>query len=51
MGFVLDAVDADLRPTITTDTLTVLVADTLMRSTADRARLAREVLDFATDNY
>jgi len=46
-GFVLDEVDAELKPSIESDTLQVLVTKTVMRSDADRARLAREVLDFA----
>jgi LPPG:FO 2-phospho-L-lactate transferase len=46
-GFVLDEVDAELKPSIESDTLQVLVTNTVMRSDADRARLAREVLDFA----
>ena len=46
-GFVLDAVDSALASELESTGLSVLVTDTLMRSTADRARLAREVLDFA----
>ena len=46
-GFVLDEVDAELKPSIESDTLQVLVTNTVMRSDADRARLAQEVLDFA----
>ncbi len=46
-GFVLDEVDAALQPTIESDSLQVLVTNTVMRTDADRARLAREVLDFA----
>jgi len=46
-GFVLDEVDAELKPSIESDTLQVLVTNTVMRGDADRARLAREVLDFA----
>jgi len=46
-GFVLDEVDAELKPSIESDTLQALVTNTVMRSDADRARLAREVLDFA----
>jgi LPPG:FO 2-phospho-L-lactate transferase len=47
-GFVLDSVDADLRTGIESDSLRVLVTDTLMHTDSDRARLARELLDFAT---
>jgi LPPG:FO 2-phospho-L-lactate transferase len=46
-GFVLDEVDAELKPSIESDTLQVLVTNTVMRSDADRARLAQEILDFA----
>ncbi|MGH2523036.1 MAG: 2-phospho-L-lactate transferase [Anaerolineales bacterium] len=46
-GFVLDTVDAALGPAIETGSRRVLVTNTLMRTDADRARLAREVLDFA----
>jgi LPPG:FO 2-phospho-L-lactate transferase len=46
-GFVLDSVDAALEPDIASDARRVLVTDTLMRTDADRARLARESLDFA----
>jgi LPPG:FO 2-phospho-L-lactate transferase len=45
-GFVLDAVDAELKTTIESDTLKILVTHTIMRTDADRARLAREVIDF-----
>jgi LPPG:FO 2-phospho-L-lactate transferase len=45
-GFVLDAVDADLRPAVAALGFEVLVTDTVMRSDADRARLARDVLEF-----
>ncbi|MBI3360946.1 MAG: 2-phospho-L-lactate transferase, partial [Chloroflexi bacterium] len=47
-GFVLDNVDAALAPEIESVELRVLVTDTVMKSDADRARLAREVVDFAT---
>jgi LPPG:FO 2-phospho-L-lactate transferase len=46
-GFVLDTVDAELKPQIESDHLKVLVTATIMRTDSDRARLAREVLDFA----
>jgi LPPG:FO 2-phospho-L-lactate transferase len=46
-GFVLDEADSALKPSIEKDALQVLVTNTIMRSDADRARLAREVLDFA----
>lgn len=46
-GFVLDEVDAELKPSIESDTLQALVTNTVMRGDADRARLAREALDFA----
>lgn len=45
-GFVLDEVDAALRPAIEALGLRVLVTDTVMRSAADRARLAAETLAF-----
>ena len=47
-GFVLDEVDAELKTNIESDTLKVLVTNTIMRTDADRARLAREVLDFTS---
>jgi LPPG:FO 2-phospho-L-lactate transferase len=46
-GFVLDDVDSALKPGIENDALPVLVTNTMMRTDADRARLAQEVLDFA----
>jgi len=46
-GFVLDTVDAALAPDIEALGLTVLVTDTLMKTEADRERLARVTLDFA----
>lgn len=46
-GFVLDEVDSALKPGIENDALPVLVTNTMMRTDADRARLAQEVLDFA----
>jgi LPPG:FO 2-phospho-L-lactate transferase len=47
-SFVLDQVDAPLRPQIERPGVRVLVTDTVMRSTDDRARLAQAVLAFAT---
>lgn len=46
-GFVLDEVDAALKPEVETLMKNVLVTDTIMRSTADRLKLAHTVLDFA----
>ncbi len=46
-GFVLDGGDAELKTNIESDTLKVLATDTVMRTEADRARLARETLEFA----
>ncbi len=46
-AFVLDQVDGDLAPELEAGGLRVLVTDTIMRSEADRARLARAVLAFA----
>ena len=46
-GFVIDRVDADQRTDIERLNMRVLVTDTLMRDRADRARLAREMLDLA----
>jgi LPPG:FO 2-phospho-L-lactate transferase len=45
-GFVLDRVDAPLRPAIDALGLSTLVTDTIMSSDASRARLAAEVVDF-----
>jgi LPPG:FO 2-phospho-L-lactate transferase len=45
-GFVLDNVDSALEPAVSALGVPVLVTDTVMRSDADRARLAREVLAF-----
>jgi LPPG:FO 2-phospho-L-lactate transferase len=45
-GFVLDQVDAELRPQIEALGIRVHVAGTLMRSDTDRARLAAETLGF-----
>ncbi len=46
-GFVLDSVDAALRPALEARGLHVRVTDTVMGADADRARLARETLEFA----
>jgi LPPG:FO 2-phospho-L-lactate transferase len=46
-GFVLDVVDSELKPGIESESVRVLVTDTVMHTHADRARLARAVLDFA----
>jgi LPPG:FO 2-phospho-L-lactate transferase len=46
-GFVLDEVDAALKPAVEAFTPKVHVTDTIMRSTADRLKLAHTVLDFA----
>lgn len=45
--FVLDEMDAELATEIANLGIRVLVADTLMKSMADRIRLARETLNFA----
>ena len=45
-GFVMDTVDETLSPEIRGTGLRVLVTNTVMRTTADRARLAGEVLKF-----
>jgi LPPG:FO 2-phospho-L-lactate transferase len=45
--FVLDALDEALVGELRGQGLRVLVTDTIMRNDADRARLARQVLDFA----
>jgi LPPG:FO 2-phospho-L-lactate transferase len=46
-GFVLDAQDAALRPQIEAMGMGVLVTDTIMKTSDDRARLACEVVSFA----
>jgi LPPG:FO 2-phospho-L-lactate transferase len=46
-GFVIDHADAAQCADIERLNMRVLVTDTLMRDRADRARLAREILDFA----
>ena len=46
-GFVIDDVDGDLRPAIELLGQRVLVTSTVMGGAEDRARLAREILDFA----
>jgi LPPG:FO 2-phospho-L-lactate transferase len=50
-GLVIDESDAALRASVATEELSVLVTPTVMSTDADRARLARDVLDFALDNY
>jgi LPPG:FO 2-phospho-L-lactate transferase len=47
-AFVLDTVDADLEPDIAALGFRTLVIDTVMADHPGRARLAREVLEFAT---
>jgi LPPG:FO 2-phospho-L-lactate transferase len=46
-AFVLDEVDGELEPAIAALGLRTLVTDTIMTDGAARARLAREILDFA----
>lgn len=46
-GFVLDERDAELKPRIEAMGLGVLVTDTIMKNSDDRARLACEVVTFA----
>jgi len=46
-GFVIDQADADQHAEIERLNTRILVTDTLMRDAADRARLAREMLEFA----
>jgi LPPG:FO 2-phospho-L-lactate transferase len=48
-GFVLDTVDAGQAARIAALGMRTLVTDTVMRTVADRERLAREVLAFAED--
>jgi len=48
-GLVLDREDEALGPAVEALGLHALVTDTIMRDDADRARLARETLDFAAD--
>jgi LPPG:FO 2-phospho-L-lactate transferase len=47
-GFVIDPVDAGLAPAIEALGLRTLVTDTLMVDDPSRARVAREILDFAS---
>ncbi len=47
-GFVLDKSDADSEDAVRDLNIHVLVTDTVMRTTADKERLAREVLTFVT---
>jgi LPPG:FO 2-phospho-L-lactate transferase len=49
-GFILDALDHGYNDELRLTGLEVLVTDTIMRSSADRNRLAQEVLDFAVQN-
>jgi LPPG:FO 2-phospho-L-lactate transferase len=46
-GFVIDQADADMRTSIETLGMRVLVTDTVMAAYEDRRRLAREVIEFA----
>lgn len=46
-GFVLDDLDAELRPAIDALGLATLMTDTIMTDDASRARFARALLDFA----
>jgi LPPG:FO 2-phospho-L-lactate transferase len=46
-GFVMDNVDAGLKETVESETVKILVTNTIMPTHADRAQLAREVIDFA----
>ncbi len=46
-GFVLDQVDAELLPAIASLGFQVLATDTVMRTEADRERLAQEILGWA----
>jgi LPPG:FO 2-phospho-L-lactate transferase len=48
-GLVIDTEDAALAERIAARGLRVRVAETIMRSDADRAQLARETLDFAAE--
>ncbi len=47
-GFVMDTIDATLQPEVETEAVRVLITNTLMRTDSDRARLAREVLNFSS---
>jgi LPPG:FO 2-phospho-L-lactate transferase len=46
--FVMDQIDAALQPAVESLGLLTLVTDTIMSDDADRARLAGEILEFAT---
>ncbi|UYN95605.1 MAG: 2-phospho-L-lactate transferase [Enhydrobacter sp.] len=48
-GFVLDAMDSNLAPSIETLGLKVRVTDTMMRDDADKRRLAAATLDFVDE--
>jgi LPPG:FO 2-phospho-L-lactate transferase len=45
-SFVMDTVDAALAPELRQAGLKVLVTNTIMKTATDRARLAREILEF-----
>jgi LPPG:FO 2-phospho-L-lactate transferase len=45
-GFVMDTIDEALAPAVRETGLEVFVTNTIMKTVADRARLAREVLNF-----
>ena len=45
-GFVMDNVDAGLKETVESETVKVLVTNTIMQTNVDRALLAHETLDF-----
>jgi len=46
-GFVLDVVDSELKEKVENEQVKVLATNTIMKTEAERVRLAREVLDFA----
>ena len=48
-GWIIDASDRDSLPTLEAMGFRVLVTNTIMRNTEDKARLAREALDFALE--
>ncbi|NOY98165.1 MAG: 2-phospho-L-lactate transferase [Chloroflexi bacterium] len=48
-GFVLDQIDADLEESIQNLNLQTMVTDTIMKTLADRRRLAEDVLNFITN--
>jgi LPPG:FO 2-phospho-L-lactate transferase len=49
-AFVLDTIDGATSPSIEALGMRTLVTDTIMSDDAARARLAREVLEFSTQN-